>query len=201
MLGPAGDAARRARRHPQSRPRQRVNPFATPHEARALRYELHQDGVWRPVGRYDVGSYYRFAEGAPYMFANCAGGVAFGYGYTPAWTIDEQQLNQFVWMTGDALCSPTGMCRAPAGRKVEQAEGDPSEVHGIQGLKESLFAELAPASAYAELKPTTGYATENVGLDQSYFVDTDINVDASGTVDLRRTDARRRHQDRRHRDL
>ena len=93
-----------------------VNPFATPHEARTLRYELHQDGVWRPVGRYDVGSYYRFAEGTPYMFANCAGGVAFGYGYTPAWTIDEQQLNQFVWMTGDALCSPTGMCRAPNAR-------------------------------------------------------------------------------------
>ena len=47
-----------------------------------------------------------FAEGAPYMFANCAGGVTFGYGYTPSWTIDQQQPDQFVWMTGDALCSP-----------------------------------------------------------------------------------------------
>ena len=170
-----------------------VNPFATPHEARTLRYELHQDGVWRPVGRYDVGSYYRFAEGTPYMFANCAGGVAFGYGYTPAWTIDEQQLNQFVWMTGDALCSPTGMCRAPnAGSQGDQAEGDPSEVHGIQGLKEGAYAELAPASAYAELKPTSNYATENVGLDQSYFVDADINVNADGSViyeELTRDDA------------
>ncbi len=161
-----------------------VNPFATPHESRALRYELHQDGVWRPVGRYDVGSYYRFAEGVPYMFANCAGGAAFGYGYTPAWTIDQQQLNQYVWITGDSLCSPTGMCRAPAGgtQGENQAEGDPSEVHGIQGMKENLFAELAPASAYAELKPTDNYATENVGLDQAYFVDTDINVDASGAA-------------------
>ncbi len=170
-----------------------VNPFATPHEARTLRYELHQDGVWRPVGRYDVGSYYRFAEGTPYMFANCAGGVAFGYGYTPAWTIDEKQLNQFVWMTGDALCSPTGMCRAPnAGSQGDQAEGDPSEVHGIQGLKEGAYAELAPASAYAELKPTSNYATENVGLDQSYFVDADINVNADGSViyeELTRDDA------------
>ena len=49
-------------------------------------------------------------------------------------------------------------------------------------MKENLFAELAPASAYAELKPTDNYATENVGLDQAYFVDTDINVDASGAA-------------------
>ncbi len=171
-----------------------VDPFATPHESRALRYELHQDGVWRPVGRYDVGSYYRFAEGAPYMFANCAGGAAFGYGYTPSWTIDQQQLNQYVWISGDSLCSPTGMCRAPAGatQGAEQAEGDPSEVHGIQGLKEGLFAELAPASAYQELNPSANYGTENVGLDQSYFVDTDINIAADGSViyeELTRDDA------------
>ena len=171
-----------------------VNPFATPHEARALRYELHQDGIWRPVGRYDVGSYFRFAEGAPYMFANCAGGASFGYGYTPSWTIDEKQLNQYVWITGDSLCSPIGMCRSPAGGQQgsEQAEGDPSEVHGIQGMKESLFAELAPASAYADLNPQQGYATENVGLDQSYLIDVDVNVDASGTAiyeELTRDDA------------
>ena len=180
-----------------------VNPFATPHEARTLRYELHQDGVWRPVGRYDVGSYFRFAEGAPYMFANCAGGAAFGYGYTPSWTIDEQQLNQYVWITGDSLCSSIGMCRAPAGGQQgsEQAEGDPSEVHGIQGLKESLFAELAPASAYADLNPQQGYATENVGLDQSYLIDVDVNVDASGTVIYEELTSRRLDQDRRYRDL
>ncbi len=29
-----------------------------------------------------------------------------------------------------------------------QAEGDPSEVHGIQGMKESTFGELAPAAAF-----------------------------------------------------
>ncbi|MGE4257668.1 MAG: hypothetical protein AB7E84_21035, partial [Xanthobacteraceae bacterium] len=171
-----------------------VNPFATPHEARALRYELHQDGIWRPVGRYDVGSYFRFAEGAPYMFANCAGGIDFGYGYTSAWTIDEKQLNQYVWITGDSLCSPIGMCRSPANAQQgsQQAEGDPSEVHGIQGMKESLFAELAPASAYADLNPQQGYATESIGLDQSYLVDADVNVDAGGAVlyeELTRDDA------------
>ncbi len=127
----------------------------------------------------------------------------FGYGYTPSWTIDEKQLNQYVWITGDSLCSPIGMCRAPASGQQgsEQAEGDPSEVHGIQGMKESLFAELAPASAYADLNPQQGYATESIGLDQSYLIDADVNVDASGTViyeELTRDDV---DQDRRYRDL
>src|SRR5712691_875845 len=165
-------------------------PFATPHESRALRYELHQDGVWRPVGRYDVGSYNRLAEGAPYIFANCAGGIAYGYGYAPSWTVDPRQPDQFVWMTADALCSPKGLCRAPSG--AAQAEGDPSEVHGVQGLKESTFAELAPSSAYVPMTRTTGYAGDSIGLDQSYFIDTDINVDASGKVieeELTRNDA------------
>ncbi len=167
-------------------------PFATPHESRALRYELHQDGVWRPVGRYDVGSYNRLAEGAPYLFANCAGGVTFGYGYTPSWTMDPRQPDQFVWITGDALCSPKGLCKAPAGGP--QAEGDSSEVHGIQGLKESTFAELAPTAAFAELKQATGYTGDSIGLDQSYFIDTDINVDANGNLiqeELTRNDATR----------
>jgi hypothetical protein len=167
-------------------------PFATPHEARALRYELHQDGVWRPVGRYDVGSYNRLAEGAPYLFANCAGGVAFGYGYTSSWTVDPRQPDQFVWMTADALCSPKGLCKAPAGGP--QSEGDSSEVHGIQGLKEMTFAELAPQAAFSELKQSTGYTGDSIGLDQSYFIDTDINVDANGNLiqeELVRNDATR----------
>jgi hypothetical protein len=168
--------------------------FATPHESRALRYELHQDGVWRPLGRYDVGSYNRLAEGAPFLFANCAGGAAFGYGYTPAWTVDTRQLDQFVWITGDALCSAKGLCKAPAGAQQQQSEGDPSEVHGIQGMKESTFGELAPASAFAELKQTSGYAGDSIGLDQAYFVDVDLNVDQAGNAiydEFARNDATR----------
>jgi hypothetical protein len=64
------------------------NPFAYPHEARALRYELDTTGVWRPVGRYDVGYYDRRNEGQPFLRADCAGGIAFAPGYTPNWTID-----------------------------------------------------------------------------------------------------------------
>jgi hypothetical protein len=166
-------------------------PFATPHESRALRYELHQDGVWRPVGRYDVGSYNRLAEGAPYLFANCAGGIAYGYGYNPSWTVDQRQADQFVWMSADALCSPKGLCRAPSTGGTP-TEGDPSEVHGIQGLNESTFAELAPTTAFSPITQASGYRGESVGLDQSYFIDTDINVDASGNLideELTRNDA------------
>src|SRR5262245_3692508 len=165
-------------------------PFATPHESRMLRYELHQDGVWRPVGRYDVGSYNRLAEGPPYMFANCAGGAAFGYGYTPSWTVDPRQPDQFVWITADTRCSPKGLCRAPAGSS--QTEGDASEVHGLQGMKEGIFGELAPAAAYQEMKQSSGYAGDSIGLDQAYFIDADINVDANGNLipdEITRNDA------------
>ena len=166
-------------------------PFATPHELRALRYELHQDGAWRPVGRYDVGSYNRLAEGAPYLFANCAGGIAYGYGYTPSWTVDQRQTDQFVWISADGLCSPKGLCSAPSAGGTPD-EGDPSEVHGIQGLNESTFAELAPTAAFSPITQASGYRGESIGLDQSYFIDADINVDPSGNVieeELTRNDA------------
>ncbi len=176
------------------------NPFATPHEARALRYELGQNGAWQPVGRYDVGFYDRKNEGPPYIRANCSGGVAFGLGYnTNTWIADPAKPDQYVWMTGDALCSPEGPCNlpgaeqnqagapAPSGEQAQPAsataEGQPddSQVHGVQGLAENLFEEILPASATAPY-PATGNASPGAGLDQSYLIDTDINVDATGAL-------------------
>jgi len=46
------------------------NAFATPGEARTLRYELDQRGVWRAVGRYDVGSDDRRSADQPFINAN-----------------------------------------------------------------------------------------------------------------------------------
>ena len=87
------------------------NPFATPHEARALRYELDQSGAWRAVRRYDVGFYNRDNHGEPFINANCSGGIAFGFGYdNNSWSVDPSKRDQFVWITGDALCSPDGPC-------------------------------------------------------------------------------------------
>ena len=181
------------------------NPFAFPHEARALRYELDTAGVWRPVGRYDVGYYDRKNDGQPFMRANCAGGIAFGPGYTADWTVDLTKLDQFVWMTGDSLCSPEGPCHlfgaASAGAPGDAAqnvsaqinqEGDNSQVHGAQGQAEGVFDELMPAAALAPYPTGEGSPYPPTGPDQSYLIDTDINVDAAGNLieaELVRNDA------------
>jgi hypothetical protein len=175
------------------------NPFATPHEARALRYELDEKGAWRAVGRYDVGFYDRSKDGAPYMRANCAGGVAFGLGYNDnTWIADPGKPDQFVWISGDSLCSPQGPCNLPSTGQATGSEspqqaslqgGDTSEVHGVQGMAETAFEEVAPESAFGNTPPTDDTAT---GPNQSYLIDTDINVDGAGNAipqELVRNDA------------
>lgn len=181
------------------------DPFATPHESRALRYELDQTGAWRPVGRYDVGFYDRQQDGPPFIRANCAGGIAFGFGYTPAGQIDLRQVDQFVWNSGDSLCSPEGPCNpAPGMAAAPQAapaqpasvqsgqQGDDSEVHGIQGLRENAIAELAPDAAFAASQRVPTAPAQGAGPNEAYLIDTDINVDAQGTPiadELMRNDA------------
>ncbi len=173
--------------------------FATPHELRALRYELHQDGVWRPVGRYDVGSYNRLAEGAPYLFANCAGGAAFGYGYTPAWTMDARQLDQFVWMTGDALCSAKGLCKAPPGRAAvggrplrgARHPGHEGEHLRRAGAGIGLYGDEADERLCRRLHRA------RPGLFHRHR----RQRRPGRQCDLRRVHAQRRHQGRRHRHL
>jgi hypothetical protein len=195
------------------------NPFAYPHESRTLRYELDQGGVWRPIGRYDIGFYERIKEGQPHMRANCAGGAAFGPGYKESeWQADPGQPDQFVWMTGDSLCSPDGPCNLPAGQGMAQQnaeqEGlaapqpaaeqgqqappqadndglrtDDSEVHGVQGMRENAYDQLLPPAALSE---SGDQPTPPVGPNQAYLIDTDINVDSSGALiegELTRNDA------------
>lgn len=174
------------------------NAFANPHESRALRYEVDDKGTWRPVGRYDVGFYDRTKEGAPYMRANCSGGIAFGLGYDAnTWVADQSKPDQFVWTSGDKLCSREDPCNLPSGQQAEAGSEDPqqaavrtggdgSEVSGIQGLSEGAFEELMPESAFA---PSVGGAG---GANQAYMIDTDVNVDGNGRIieqELARNDA------------
>jgi len=165
------------------------NAFATPHESRVIRYELNEDGVWQPAGRYDVGFYDRAEQGAPFLRANSSGGVDFGLGYTDKWTADPTVPNQFVWMTGDALCSPL-----PNGACYNSQTGehdDTSQVHGLQGTPLEAFAEVAPKAAF-ESYPKDGPATAPEVPDQSYMIDLDINVDENGqpiAQELARNDA------------
>ena len=178
------------------------NPFATPHEARALRYELDQNGNWHAVGRYDVGFYNREADGEPYLNANCSGGIAFGLGYdSNSWTVDPSKRDQFVWITGDSLCSPEGPCylsgqgsrvatAQPAGGFGQDSPLDDSQVHGIQGMAEGAFEEINPNNT--QQAPSQSNGTSSAGLGQSYLVDTDINFDAQGAIvdaELARNDA------------
>src|SRR5215470_1231283 len=166
------------------------NPFADPHEARPLRYELDDKGTWRAVGRYDVGFYDRSKDGAPFMRANCAGGIAFGLGYdSSTWVANPGKPDQFVWITGDSLCSPDGPCNLPGtgqpagGESPQQAAmqaGDVSEVHGIEGLAENAFEQVAPDTAFAPTPP--GGDAAAAGPNQAYLIDTDINVDGNGQI-------------------
>jgi hypothetical protein len=148
--------------------------FAYPHQSRVLRYKAEDDDTWTPQGRYDVGFYDRRKEKEPRLRANASGGADFAHGYTTRGLIDTRQANAFVWMTGDALCSPMGPCfNATANKRI-----DGSEVHGLQGTPENLVAELVP-----EITPVAagGDITPPVGPRESYMIDTDINVDAGNT--------------------
>ena len=167
-----------------------------------MRYEVDGKGTWRPVGRYDVGFYDRTKEGAPYMRANCAGGIAFGLGY------DEQSgsptrasRTSSCGSTGDKLCSPRGSVQ-PADRRqhgttgseapqkaAAQGRQDGSEVSGMQGLAEGAFEELAPESAFA---PVAARRERRPRPNQAYMIDTDVNVDGDGRIieqELTRNDA------------
>ncbi|MEA2927661.1 MAG: hypothetical protein QOG38_89 [Hyphomicrobiales bacterium] len=164
-------------------------PFAAPHEARAFQVGLTQQGSWRVLGRYDVGFYSRRLDGEPFVRANCAGGVAFGPGYTPDGRADLSKPNQFAWISGDSLCSVDGPCNNPAGARPapgpqppntprtvsdEQSfEPDDAEVHGLQGMPVNLFSEIIPPPNAND---------QAAGPDQAYLIDLDINVDPTGAV-------------------
>ena len=145
------------------------NPFANPHEARALRYEVDAKGTWRPVGRYDVGFYDRTKEGAPYMRANCSGGMAFGLGYDErSWTADQGKPDQFVWTIGrqallargsvqpadrpdggDRLGVPAAGCRADRQRPVRGAVA-------CRALRKAPSRSSRPNIAFAPTPPSAG---------------------------------------------
>lgn len=159
------------------------NAFANPNEARVLRYELSPDGFWWGAGRYDVGFYDRAEDGPPYIRAGSAGGVSFGPGYLPHGVVSERQPDGSVWMTGDGLCSPRGLCfDASSG---EYSDG--TQVHGLQGRASEPYEAFEPVTAFQPY-PAPGPATPPAGPDRSYMVDVDVNTDPAGvTIEAERT--------------
>src|SRR5581483_9528537 len=147
------------------------NAFATPHEARVLRYQLNDKGVWEPVGRYDVGFYDRKDEGPPYIRADSSGGAAFGLGYSANWEADPAHADAFLWMTGDALCWPKGPCLDPAAK----THTDATEVHGVMGRDAGAYDEVVPDAAFQPY-PAPGPAYPAEGPDRSYLIDIDATA-------------------------
>jgi len=152
--------------------------FAWPHESRVLRYQLGEDGTWALVGRNDVGFYERQNHGPPFLRAGSAGGVDFGFGYTERWQIDVDQPDQFVWITGDALCSPEAACF----NLDTNLQDDADQVHGLQGAPAGIVADVAPDAVFQAAFPQPGPATPPTGPQNAYMIDTDQNVDADGVL-------------------
>lgn len=154
--------------------------FARPYESRVLRYEVGQDEIWRPKGRYDVGFHDRASnEGDPAIFANAAGGVDFNFKMDENGVLDSATPSQSVWMTGDGLCSPLGPCSD----KLKGTGADQSEVHGLQGTP---FDAIVPLDTMVQASADLG------GLFRSYMIDTDINTDEDGkpvAEEMKRNDA------------
>jgi hypothetical protein len=144
----------------------KVEAFARPYQSRVVRYELSNDDLWRPKGRYDVGFHDRsIKDGEPLLFASAAGGVDFDYRIGENGNLDLSAPSQSVWMTGDGLCSPLGGCN-----DADKGEGsDKSEVHGLQGTPADAFVALVPPP---KLDDST--------LLRSVMIDTDINIGDNG---------------------
>ena len=142
-------------------------------KSRVLRYEL-ENGEWQLKGRYDLGFNDRKDTGQPYIRANSSGGVDFGYGYDKDWSVDLAKPDEFVWMNG-ALCSPHAPCFVP---EVNQRI-DGSYVDGTQGTPEFAFEEVLPPAA-TQPYPSSGDPYPPIGPLQSWMIDTDTNIDASG---------------------
>ena len=161
------------------------SPFAMPHQSRVLRYNVGNDDSWAAAGRYDVGFFDRRNLPLPHVRANSAGGASFGYGYTRQAQVDLTAPDTYVWMSGDALCSPAGPCFNPAANK----RIDGSQVHGIQGTASLLLVDLAPL-----VTPVTGGGEPYPpnGPRQSYMIDADPVIDSANAptmVALTRDDA------------
>ena len=168
----------------------RDNAFATPHEARTIRYELDQTGTWRAIGRYDIGNYDRSNEGAPFINANCAGGATFGPGYSADGRATGP-ADGFVWISGDKLCSPEGPCNAPAlpaGRRrsrcrcaaVLTASTSPTTPRCT--ARKASRRTCTTRSFRRRQPPRSRRQVNPVGPGQAYMVDIDVNIDGAGNL-------------------
>ena len=134
------------------------SPFTQPGISRVLRFNRGENGNWSLEGLYGVGNLNGAGENQPDEYYNAGGGVAWGYGYDSSGNIDLNKADQFVWVSGDSLCSKLGACFD----QQTNAMTDEDHVTGVEGRPVDLLAG---------------------NLAKSYKIDTDINVNQFGQVD------------------
>ena len=108
---------------------------------------------------------------------------------TDSFETDPAKPDQWIWLSGDSLCSPNGMCFDSSANE----HNDVSEVHGVQGTDQANTSELLPEAALQPY-PDNGYATPAETPDRSAMIDADVNVDETGNAieeELFRNDATR----------
>jgi hypothetical protein len=94
--------------------------------------------LWQPVPD-------EYAIGFPADLRNLDGGIAIGYGYTPAGTIDRNTCGGFLWSTGERLRETADQALA-----ARLAAGGPPIVNGLQGNALDLVrpANAPPLATY-----------------------------------------------------
>ena len=94
--------------------------------------------MWQPVPD-------EYAIGFPADLRNDNGGIAIGYSYTPAGTIDRNTCGGFLWATGERLRETADQALA-----ARLAAGGPPTVNGLQGNSLDLVrpANVPPLSTY-----------------------------------------------------
>jgi hypothetical protein len=94
--------------------------------------------LWQPVPD-------EYAIGFPADLRNDNGGVAIGYSYTPAGTIDRNTCGGFLWSTGERLRETADQALA-----ARLAAGGPAIVNGLQGNALDVVrpANVPPLATY-----------------------------------------------------
>lgn len=136
-------------------------PASVTGAGRVLRFVRGGDGTWVAEGRYDIGSSERENEDPPHIRAGATGGLGLGYGYNGRGVIDQNTVNETLWVSGTQLCDAKYPC-GDAGR-------DDAVVHGLQGLPTAMISEVSPVDAFVPYSgdgPVTPDATPKA----SYFV-------------------------------
>ncbi len=134
------------------------SPFTQPAISRVLKFRQDDQGNWLLEGPYGVGNLNGANENQRDSYNNAAGGVAWGYGYDSTGNIDLAKVDEFVWVTGDSLCSQLGACYDPQTNAVT----DRDHVTGAEGRPADLLEG---------------------NLANSYKIDTDLNVNQFGQID------------------